>query len=299
MSKTINWSSYNKSLIGRGAITFWISNEVIQTWYDSKDPTDVKRGAPQLYSDEAIEMLSVLRFRFKLTLRETQGFAQSLMQLMGLEYLAIPNYTTLSRRLAKLNISIIRTLRNKDAIHVVVDSTGLKVFGEGEWKVRQHGISKRRSWIKLHLGVDESNNQIISAVVTENNFKDNQVFDDLLNNITEPLYQVTGDGAYDAENCYQKSVELGITPIFPPRKDAAIRCKHHPRNEHIKRIKKIGKKAWKVETNYHRRSIAETTMFRLKQITGNHIVSRNFEHQANELFIRCNILNQMLLSSAR
>ena len=83
------------------------------------------------------------------------------MQLMGLEYLAIPNYTTLSRRLAKLNISIIRTLRNKDAIHVVVDSTGLKVFGEGEWKVRQHGISKRRSWIKLHLGVYESNNQII------------------------------------------------------------------------------------------------------------------------------------------
>jgi hypothetical protein len=294
MGNSIDWKSYNRNLINRGSITFWFSPAVTGQWF--AEPTG-KRGAPSLYSEAAIEVLSVIRFRFNLTLRSTQGFAESLMELMDTG-LVVPNYTTLCRRLKGLSVDLKAKL-SKGAIHVVVDSTGLKVFGEGEWKVRQHGYSKRRSWMKLHLAVDSGNNQIISAALTTNAFKDNELFDDLIDAIPGEIDQVSADGAYDSKDCYAKAKEKGFRPVFPPRRGARLK-KHgncsgpkNQRDEHLREIRSCGRKQWKKNNNYHQRSLSETAMYRLKTIFGGKMSSREFCRQANEAFIKCQILNKM------
>ena len=176
---------------------------------------------------------------------------------------------------------------------MVVDSTGVKVYGEGEWKTRQHGISKRRTWRKLHLGVDEATGEIVAAVVTTNDFHDGEVLRDLPNQIEDEIEQVTGDGA-DA------MMERGAKASILPRKDGVIwqhgNCKGppHPRDENLRAIRKGGRQKWKRDTNYHRRSLAETTNSRLKAIFGGTVSSRQFENQAVELFVKCGLLNRMI-----
>lgn len=185
-------------------------------------------------------------------------------------------------------------------VHLVVDSTGVKVYGEGEWKTRQHGASKRRTWRKLHLGVDESTGEILAAVVTTNDFHDSEVLPDLLEATEANIEQVSADGAYDTRRCYDALSERGIKAAIPPQKNAKIwqhgNCKAppHPRDENLRAIRKQGRKAWKRHSNYHRRSIAETTMFRLKAIFGGKLRSRKFDNQAAELLLQCAALNRML-----
>lgn len=158
------------------------------------------------------------------------------------------------------------------AQHVVLDSTGVKVYGEGEWKTRQHGVRKRRTWRKLHLGVDEATGEILAVVVTGNDTHDGEVLAELLDQIDGESGQVTTDGAYDHRPCYDKITEREAKAVIPPRKDANIwrhgNCKAppHPRDENLRYIRKHGRKKWKRDSHYHRRSLAETTMFRLKAI---------------------------------
>lgn len=299
MGKSINWSNYNRSLVTRGSITFWFPEDIGETWY--ADPVG-KRGAQNIYSDVAIEALSMIRFRYGLKLRCTQGFAKSIVDLMGLE-LEVPDYTTICRRFKKLSITSQNKFKKKDPIHVVIDSTGLKVYGEGEWKVRQHGVSKRRTWRKLHLAVDESNSQILSVVLSENSFKDSELFEDLVDQIDEGIDQISADGAYDSKNCFNKSSELDAKLVVPPRRGARIgkhgNCSGPParRDEHIREIRRVGRKAWKENNDYYRRSISETAMYRFKSIFGGHLNSREFDRQANEAFIKCSILNRMEVPS--
>lgn len=210
----------------------------------------------------------------------------------------MPNYTTLCRRLKDLSVPLKGRL-SKGTVHIVVDSTGLKVFGEGEWKVRQHGYSKRRDWMKLHLAIDSSNNQIISAALSTNSFKDNQLFEDLIDGIPGQIDQVSADGAYDSKDCYVKAEERNFKPVFPPRKGARLK-KHgncagpkNQRDEYLREIRKCGRKQWKKNHSYHLRSLAETAMYRLKTILGDKMSSREFDRQANEAFIKCQILNKM------
>ena len=293
--KKINWSLYNKFLVNRGQITFWFSSDIVKSWYAK---CSLGQGCQQIYSDRAIETLNTLRFVFGLKLRSTEGFARSLAKLMGLD-IEIPNYTTLCRRLQKLSVKLQKKLSSKKSLHIVIDSTGLKVYGEGEWKVRQHGYSKRRIWKKLHLAVDESNSQIESVVLSDNSFKDNELFEDLLDSVDDRIRQVSADGAYDSRNCYNICKGKGIKLVVPPRKNAVIErhgnCHDPPlhRDTHIREIKKIGRKKWKEKNKYHRRSISETAMYRLKTVLGDKLSSREFQRQANEVFIKCKILNQM------
>lgn len=294
MGNSINWKSYNRSLINRGSITFWFSDEIPAKWFAEASG---KRGAPQFYSDAVIEVLSVIRFRFNLTLRSTQGFAASLLELMQLA-LPVPDYSTLCRRLKGLAVPLKAKLSN-EAVHVVVDSTGLKVYGEGEWKVRQHGHSKRRTWMKLHLAVDPGTNQIISAAISTNSFKDNELFGELIDEIPGKIKQVSADGAYDSKDCYSKAEERDFKPVFPPRRGARLK-KHgnclgpkNQRDEYLREIRSCGRKQWKKNHNYHQRSLAETAMYRLKTIFGGSLSSREFDRQANEAFIKCQILNRM------
>ncbi len=178
----------------------------------------------------------------------------------------------------------------------MVDSTGIKVYGEGEWKVRQHGYSKRRTWRKLHLGVDETTGEILAGVVSTNNVSDDEAFGDILDTVPGELEAVSADGAYDKRKCYEAIEEREARANIPPRVDAQYWEKEgetHARNQNLTRIDSVGRTEWKQESGYHRRSLAETTMFRFKVIFGNTCSRRTFDNQAAELLLACAALNRM------
>jgi hypothetical protein len=234
---------------------------------------------------------------YHLPLRATEGLLASVVRLLGVK-LAVPDHTTLSRRRTVLAVSLPRR-RKSEPLHLVVDSTGIKVYGEGEWKVRQHGYSKRRTWRKLHLGADEATGEIVAAVVSTNNFTDGQVLPDLLEQIEGEIKQVSGDGGYDKRNCYDAIGERRARAVIPPQKNAKIwrhgnsRQARLARDENVRACRQQGRAAWKRESDYHRRSLSETQMFRLKTIFGERVSSRSFAGQATQLLVRCAVLNQM------
>ncbi|MEP1075108.1 IS5 family transposase [Leptolyngbya sp. PL-A3] len=291
-----NWSEYNAGLKQRGSLTFWVEESILEQWVVKE--LSGKPGASILYSDLAIQTMATLKALYRLAGRQCQGFLESIFELMGID-LPVPDHSTLSRRLGQLSIEL-PVVSKEGARHVVVDSTGVKVYGEGEWKTRQHGISKRRTWRKLHLGVDEATGEILAAVVTTNDYHDGEVLADVLDGIQSPIEQVSTDGAYDHRHCYEEIAAKGAKAVVPPRKDAKIwqhgnrQGKPHPRDENLRSIRKHGRKRWKQDSGYHRRSIAETTMFRFKTIFGSNLSARQFDNQAVELFIKCAALNRMI-----
>jgi hypothetical protein len=290
-----NWGEYSKSLVRRGSLTVWVSEEVIKRWKEV-EPTG-KRGRPARYSDLVIECMAMLKEVFHLPLRATQGLLESLLKLMNIEVEA-PDYSTLCRRRRGLKIAMPRQGQH-NGMHLVVDSTGVKVFGEGEWKVRQHGKSKRRTWKKLHVGVDEATGEIVAVVVTDNSVADHQVVPELLAQVTDEITQVSGDGAYDKRPTYTAIKDRQARATIPPRRGARIwkhgntKGERHIRDDNVRSIRKYGRKAWKQMSGYHRRSLAETTMARFKRITGSTINARSFLGQVAEITIRCKALNIM------
>ena len=270
-----NWRKYNESLVQRGSITFWFSEDVIQQWHHSNDTP--KAGHPFVYSDTAIECLLVLRELFQLPYRQTEGLGRSLAQLMEVA-IDIPDYTSLAKRAGKLGIAL-DVRRHRGAIDVVVDSTGLKVFGEGEWKMRKHGKSKRRTWRKLHLAVNPQTQEIEAETLTENSTHDADETDHLLDQVTSRIGKFYGDGAYDQWKVYESLKSRGTEPIIPPRRNAKI--KQHgnsrltplPRDTAIRKIRHCGRRAWKERVGYHRRSLSETAMQRMKCCFGDRLKS--------------------------
>ena len=291
-----NWSEYNAGLKQRGNLTVWISDETCEHWFN-RDRTG-RRGASPIYSDLAIETFATVKAVYRQAGRQTQGFIESIFSLMNLD-LSVPEHSTVSRRLKTLEIEL-PIIPQDGSRHIVVDSTGIKVYGEGEWKTRQHGISKRRTWRKLHLGVDEATGEIVSAVVTTNDVHDGEVLKDILDGIDDEIDQVSTDGAYDHEHCYEDISERDAIAIIPPRKNAKIwhhgnlKTPPHQRDENLRYIREYGRKAWKVDHHYHRRSLAETTMGRHKRAFGGVVSSRVFDNQAVELMIQCCALNRMI-----
>jgi hypothetical protein len=230
-----NWSEYNAGLKQRGSLTFWVDESVLEGWIDPY--LSGKPGASIYYTDLAILTMATVKAVYRLAGRQCQGFLESIFELMDIE-LSVPDHSTLSRRLGKLEVSL-PVVPKEGARHVVVDSTGVKVYGEGEWKTRQHGISKRRTWRKLHLGVDEATGEILAAVVTTNDIHDGEVLNDVLEAIEGDIEQVSGDGAYDHRHCYDEISARAAKPVIPPRKDAVIwqhgNCKAppHPRDKNL------------------------------------------------------------------
>lgn len=290
-----NWSEYNRSLVNRGSLTLWVSESVLAAW--NTQAKNGRRGHPQLYSDTAILCMASLQELYHLPLRATVGLLKSVVGLLSIT-VSVPCYTTLSRRRRVLEV-ILPKRAKRAPLHLVVDSTGVKIYGEGEWKVRQHGWTRRRTWRKLHLGVDEATREIRAALVTTNNFSDGQVLPDLLAQVEEKLSQVTGDGGYDDRHCYEAIAERGARAVIPPQKGARIwqhgnsKQERHARDENLRGIRRHGRAKWKRESQYHRRSLAETTMFRLKMIFGQRVAARSFDGQAAQMLVRCAVLNQI------
>jgi len=294
--RVCNWSTYNKSLIGRGSITVWISDEVINNWYYD-GPS--QRGAQFEYSDACILCLLGIKAVFRLPYRQLQGFAKSLLQMMGVP-LRVPSYTQICRRAECLDVDI-KAPKTRGSIHMVIDSSGLKLYGEGEWKVRKHGISKRRTWRKIHLAVDEKTGFIHACILTGNGKGggDAQQVEGILNQVKCPVRAVSADSIYDKRYVWELLAKNGIEGIIPPRKDAVFwtdkkgNLEEIKRNEILKTIKKDGRKKWKEKTGYHRRSLAETAMFRFKTIMGPELYSRKLEKQKIEAKIKVRCLNIM------
>jgi hypothetical protein len=292
-----NWREYNEALVRRGDVTFWFSEDVVDAWEHEND--EKKNGRPFVYSDVAIETLLTIRELFRLPYRQTEGLGRALAKLLGAQ-IVIPHHTSLQKRAAKLGVAI--SLQEvQGPIDVVVDSTGLKVFGEGEWKVRQHGTGQRRTWRKLHLGVDPATHQIVAEVLTENSQHDADQVEPLLAQVEVEVQTFYGDGAYDQWKVYDALQEHSIWSIIPPRKNAKI--KQHgnsaeeplERDECLRQIRRDGRQAWKESIGYHRRSLAETAMSRLKASFGDRLKNRLLPTQKTEAALRCKLLNWFVM----
>jgi len=292
-----NWSEYNQSLISRGSITVWIDEEVIANWHPEPDGKR-KRGGQPRYSGRAIECLLMLKAVYGLPYRQTIGFAQSIFDLMGAD-VDMPDYTLLCKRSVDFDVDLAPSDSGAPK-HIVVDSTGLKIYGEGEWKVRQHGYSKRRTWRKLHLSADEKTHELQAVVVTEANVDDAEAGKKLLAQTPGEIEQVSGDGSYDKRKFYAAATRHQVKHVtVPPRRDAKI-WQHGnskkaplPRDENLRYIRRKGRKTWKRDTGYHRRSLAETAVYRFKTIFGNTLSTRTLSRQVTAVRIKSAALNRM------
>lgn len=291
--KITNWAKYNESLVQRGDITFWFSDETIRQWEHPNDA--IKVGRPFVYSDTAIETMLVLRELFRLPYRQTEGLGRALIQLMQVD-VKIPDYTSLAKRAVKMDVSL-DLEKHQGSIDIVVDSTGLKVYGEGEWKTRIHGRQKHRTWRKLHLAANPETQEIVAELLLENSTHDSETVDDLTDSIDDDIDRFFGDGAYDTWDVYETLEGRGIDAVIPPRKNAKI--KQHgnsskeplARDAAIRAIRKSGRKKWKEEIGYHIRSLAETAMYRFKNAFGDKLKNRLLAAQQTEAAIRTKILN--------
>jgi hypothetical protein len=292
-----NWSEYNKSLIQRGSLTFWIEEDSIKKW-ESNESTG-KAGRPPIFSDEAILMLLVIRERFNLSLRSLQGFVGSLFSLMKLN-LIVPCYTQISRRAKSLYKRIDHLSKNSPR-HIIFDSTGLKVYGEGEWKVRTHGKSKRRIWRKFHIGIDAETQDIVVCELTSHSVGEVQPAVRMLDKIPGKLETVRGDGAYDPNAMRAKIHEKGARAIIPPPRHASIKGAKSGwiknRDEDIAKIlsygdREVGRKPWKEWVQYYKRSIVETAILRVKKMFGSELKNRLLETQSTEVLCKCLIINK-------
>lgn len=292
--RVTNWKKYNESLVRRGDITLWFSENVLATWEHAN--REVKVGRPFTYSDTAIECLLAIRELFQLPYRQTEGLGRALVKLMQVE-VAIPDFTSLAKRAAKLKVSL-EVLPTEGPIDIIVDSTGVKVLGAGEWRSDAYREPKRRTWRKLHLSVNAVSQEIVAEVLTSKRFDDADLVPEILTQIDPPVAKLYGDGAYDKWKLYGVLEREEIMPVIPPRRTAAIK-KHGncagpplPRDEAIRGIRRLGRRRWKQVAGYHRRSLVETSMSRLKRAFGSRLKNKRFENQKTEARLRCKLLNR-------
>ncbi len=285
-----NWPQYNRSLINRGSLTFWVDAEAMDNWFHQDHHG--KRGRSQLYTDQSICTFLMLKGIFSLTLRATQGLLDSLFELMNVP-LCAPDYSCVSKRARTVKVAYRQPLRGALPTWLSGDSTGLKVFGEGEWKVRKHGAEKRRVWRKLHLAVDPVTHDIVAAEVSLENVHDAEVLPTLLNPLRRKLGRVYADGAYDSKASHRLIARKGATACIPPRKNAGLWKKGHPRNEAVQVMRKEGLAHWKKISGYHRRSLAETAMFRFKQLMAGQITLRKYNGQVGEVMAYVSAINKL------
>ena len=285
-----NWSQYNKALVNRGSLTFWIDDQAISHWSCTEHHGGRGRGFQ--YSDTAIETSLMLKGLFNLPLRALEGFTNSVFTMMNVP-LTSPGYSCISKRANTLEIKYRNPSRGPIA-HLVVDATGLKVYGEGEWKTRKHGTEKRRTWRKLHLAVDAATHEVISAEVSLVSVADNEVLPTLLNSLRRKIKQVSADGAYDTKACHKLLKHKGCKPTIPPRKNAGYWEEGHARNEAVAALKKDELKQWKNDNDYHQRSLSETAMYRYKQLISPKLSLRDYNGQVGEALAGVKVMNKVI-----
>ncbi|WP_079212877.1 IS5 family transposase [Brucella pituitosa] len=296
--KVMNCSAYNENLRQRGDLTVWVSDEALCLWSAARRTS---RGGQPKYSDLAIMLCLSLRIVYRLPLRQTQGLMRSVAKLMGLD-IAVPDFSTLSRRSKGLVLpSVRRQAASREPVHLVVDSTGLKVFGAGEWLENKHKTkAKRKSWRKLHLGLDLVSGEIICSDLTTDDVGDPTALPGLLDQISGSVTKFIADGAYDgapSRDLLDTRFGANLEVIISPPKTAVLspQAERTPsvRDRHIAQIQTCGRLAWQKATGYNQRSRGETQMGRWKTVIGPKLKARDFDNQKTEANIGVRILNQM------
>jgi hypothetical protein len=294
-----NWKEYNRSLIERGNITLWFENDALNKWVL---PNAGDRGRPRVYSDDAILCALMVKAIYRLPLRALEGFLHSMIVLLSV-CLPVPSYTQICRRATHLGRAIRRLSRRKNITDIVFDSSGLKVFGEGEWKIRQHGKAKKRTWRKIHLGVCANSHEIVMSLLTDKDTTDGEALSEMAPAIPKTVKRGYGDGAYDKSRCYQIFQRLEADFISPPQRGAVLHdvgkepwMRH--RNNAILAIAGLGndeeaRKLWKNLVGYHRRSLAETAMYRFKTLFGSNLAARSWRNQRAELYAKSLVMNKL------
>jgi len=296
--KVTNWPEYDRALQQRGSLTVWVTPEALAAWHP---PHTGQRGRPRDYSEVAIETGHLLRLAFGRPWRQTEGLLRSITMQLGLN-VSVPDHTTFSRRSPGLVLA--KTLAQAQAsgpVHVVIDATGLKVYGAGEWLVEKHGERGKRGWRKLHLAVDPESGEVLASELTSNDEGDASQVGPLLGQIPGPIGSVTADDAYDGEPTYRTVAEHQPDPpvavVIPPRSTAvpssAAATTPSQRDQHIHMIRDKGRMAWQRATGYGRRSHAETAMFRYKAVIGSNLRARTLPAQKTETKVGCSVLNRM------
>jgi len=293
--RVTNSAAYDAALRQRGSLSIWFTDEAIEGW--RAEPRTTPGGQP-CYSSLAILTALTLRTVFRLAVRQTEGLIGSIIGLLGLE-LCVPDHSTLSRRAATLEVPHPQPRRNGEPLHLLVDSTGLRLCGAGEWLLEKHGTRTRRSWRKLHIGLDAGSGRIIAAVLTAKEVDDGAEVGPLLNQITGMVASFTGDGGYDQDRVYASVAERypDAAVIVPPRATAVpsdtAETAPTQRDHHLQHIAEHGRMAWQKASGYTTRARAEAAIGRFKQVIGDGLRSRTDDRRATEVDIAVHALNRM------
>jgi hypothetical protein len=293
--RVLNWAEYDAALRQRGSLTLWVTDKAIEQWKAAPRRTP---GGQASYSDLAITTALMLRAVFQLALRQTEGLIGSILHLLGLE-LPVPDHSTIARRARKVTLpSAPRS--SGGPIHLLIDSTGLKLGGPGEWLLEKHGTKRRRSWRALHIGMDAGSGRIVAATLTERGVEDASQVGPLLDQVSGPVASVTGDGAYDRAGVYasvqERHPEAAV--VAPPRSDAVFSDTADTvptqRDRHIQMIAQTGRMAWQRSSGYNTRAGVESQMARWKGVLGDALRFHTDAAQATEVAIGVAVLNRML-----
>jgi Transposase DDE domain len=292
--RVTNWSEYDAALRGRGSLTVWFTEEALAAW--RAEPRTTRGGQPS-YSALAITTALTLRAVFRLALRQTEGLIGSILRLLGLD-LAVPDHTTLSRRAGTLEVPRLRS--GSEPVHLLVDGTGLKLCGQGEWLAEKHGTKKRRSWKKLHLGVDADTGRIVASELTGKDVDDGSQVGPLLDQVDGPVASFTADGAYDRDDVYAgvAARHADAAVVVPPRSGAVpsdtADTAPTRRDQHLRCIAERGRRGWQKASGYNWRALIEADVSRYKRVIGDGLRSRTDGRQATEVAIAVRVLNRML-----
>ena len=292
--RVINWAEYDAGLRARGSLTVWFTAEAIAAW--RAEPRTGRGGQPR-YSALAITTALTLRAVFRLALRQTEGLIASILRLLGLD-LAVPDHSTLSRRAETLEAP--RPRRGREPVHLLVDSTGLRLCGAGEWLAEKHGSRRRRSWRKLHLATDADTGHIVASVLTDKDADDGCQVGPLLDRIGSPVASMTADGAFDRDDVYAEVAarhpEAAV--VVPPRSGAVpsdtAGTAPTQRDAHLRCLAERGRTGWQKASGYNWRALVEADIARWKRVIGDGLRSQRGGRQATEVAIAADVLNRML-----
>ena len=289
--RVTNWAAYDAALRARGSLTVWFTPEAIAAW---RAEPRITRGGQASYSDLAIATTLTLRAVFRLALRQTEGLIGSILQLLDLP---VPDHSTLSRRAETLKLPKPRSGLNCGPVHLLVDSTGLRLCGPGEWLIEKHGTKRRRAWRVLHLATDADTGRIVTSVLTDKDADDGSQVGTLLDHVDGPVASVTGDGAYDRDDVYAEVAarhpEAAV--VVPPRANAvssdAAQTAPTQRDRHLRCITERGRMGWQRASGYNWRALVEADISRWKCVIGDGLRCQTDGRQASEVAIAADVLN--------
>jgi hypothetical protein len=294
MSHRRDWIHYNKHLVARGKINFWIKLEVLDGRATKRRK---KNGHPFVYSNELIKTMCYIRFKFHLSLRETEGFSRSLMEMKN-RSVRVPCYTQVCRRMKFLQLPK-ELLEKKNVTDIVLDTTGLKVYGEGEWRAEKYGGKK--AWKKLHLAMDPHSGKLVLAAMSNEYAHDTTYLDQALERANGKSGKVLIDGIADSGRCYEIARRYKKELLTPPKKGAVVRKEpgYERRNEAVKIIRGLGgdliaKSIWAKLVGYNKRVIVESMMSRWKRVLGSDLKSRDEDRQRTEVRLKAMMINAMI-----